>query len=892
MSFDIDYCSINDQQLPIGEEKMTPKEIETIARDQSRQISFFSDLSPANITSGKEIKDKNHDNNQKEKLDSDAIHCSQVDSKSNSISSKSVIYPRASDQIFNFEISSKDILKKGTRTEANIDLCTQYNRKKTSSPFPKLRIFPQRIETSKIASGEILSPSNQNVSISLSSLKYQNFKENLNENSLEILKKPTYRFETVDESLQQDLELTKCAITIEDKIGQMQRQESRLITHNLMVPVSYKSRSSASHTSSFLFKGKSLKKMSIKLHKKSPMSKKLNKINQQNVEYQRKEFQKKMIVIPNLQSSKIILKNLDLNLEDDTTEEWETIKTKSCNSSTDLSGLKMKKEAMELKKLGTSINNKNSISLNNLAERFVKFKDSLIRDTSIFKKPYYNQTTYTPYSVEIVDVDKNKKNSIFKEPILDEYQFSKLEVDSHDQKSYGSHSAFEKDQMSDTSLDLTPQINISNSGYVDKSLLDFTTNSKHSFSRLHKYLSECFARRNLINNLRKKLHCQINRNDQNISEKTNICNDLISRLYSDRDSLASSTQASFGDLNKVCKRYIINDKSNFYCGNKNSSSLDIGFKKFSECDYEDSILSIGYLPENEYIVACYDDGPRVFSYGKSYSISDFGSSSINSQVDLYSDYKSHPIYNNSCDILSSSKLYGQIKSQRRKEKSSTRLPFKEHSNLSSTDLSSSMSLKDTTWKRKMRPDSQLLANCIRVGMEYPKKAYFKGYFSHEPLSMNPPLKKEWKLMYTPSELHSLENGGKIKKKSNTYHSWGRTTLDSDIKFGKKNFQQLTILPSRENQGDVHKDIETCFDDKSKYDGKKISIILLITCISFPPVLFPIYSLGGFDYFISVITNGEISQCNRTQKYWALWAWLPSWLIGMVLLGICIQWIYA
>ncbi|POS83556.1 hypothetical protein EPUL_004369, partial [Erysiphe pulchra] len=735
---------MSDQKPMRKNQKISVKGVESFTRVDPRVMPFLGDLLAALFFSNRGGEAINLDADGRERFFPEEANLYHGHIKSNSRSLNSESYPPVSTQIINLENKSVNISVKESGSKSNSDLDIKHDRKKILSPFPKLGLFfwrnsthnllgsfqtpfflnsqsEQIIHSSKIASEKNTLPIKQGTTTSLSGTSNQNPRANPSNGNIMIS-----GLKIVD-SIQPELPLGECGQIIECDGGQVLQQESGRSTysaHNLK-SILHSNKSTGNYTNSSSFGEENQQAVSKNLQKQNSILKLLINMNQQYFfKDQRGHFRDGDVTFSNLLSFKTSLVNTVSNLETDFTEEWETVETKNCDHFLHKNDVSINEEVMKPSRFQICARNGKYPYSSYLIEGIEKYAYNDIRNTLALKITPSNPTIDTPYH-------KHHPN----------YQLSILTNDFRDQNSYDLGTALKRAQ------NLHKTSETANISDTDKPPLNLTVMSEKPKSKLHKLYDLC-SKNYSTHSLKKKSQPQNNRHDQKKRGEIKIYGESMSRLCHNRDNnLTNLTQPFCDDIDKLSRNFSWN-------GNEMWRSFDMEFENLTRCNIEGDANLTNCFPNNECIIACYDDGLRAFSHGKSYSISDFGSSSTNSQIDLNSDYMTHLFSDIPHGIVSSDRIYGQSKSRREKNMDTT---YSEQFDYSSTDFKSSIRIKNILREKKLRSDGLKSPKYIKTDIEYPKNAYFK-FFPNNETSLMAPSKEEW------MELQNLKNGTKLKTK--------------------------------------------------------------------------------------------------------------------------------
>lgn len=128
-------------------EKSLTKEVRTLTRKWIRVIPFLDDLLVATSPFSNGGKTVSHDARGRKRkfIEKANLHHANINSRIILLNSESCLH--VATQILDLEDQDTDISVKETESKANLDLDMKNDRKKTSSPFPNLGLFPWRNST-------------------------------------------------------------------------------------------------------------------------------------------------------------------------------------------------------------------------------------------------------------------------------------------------------------------------------------------------------------------------------------------------------------------------------------------------------------------------------------------------------------------------------------------------------------------------------------------------------------------------------------------------------------------------------------------------------------------------------------------------------------------------
>ncbi|KAI1002960.1 hypothetical protein K3495_g5244 [Podosphaera aphanis] len=329
------------------------------------------------------------------------------------------------------------------------------------------------------------------------------------------------------------------------------------------------------------------------------------------------------------------------------------------------------------------------------------------------------------------------------------------------------------------------------------------------------------------------------------------------------------------------------DKFQFFT--PKSPSAPVKFSKLNESSQDLDLITS--FAKNECILAYYEDGPKVFSQEKAEILHDMEWIEPDSQIDFQADALTDPILDRSCKEISPSPINNAEES------------VESHSNYSRSTNRNSLSsvkiknLRHQSMKKhftERKRNDRLTLRKVKCESKRPKQVYLRDRFNHK--SSGGPLEREWKSTNTQQELKSPWNKKDNEKRYQNSDNQ-RITMSRDVHISQALHTWQKDSPNSHDshcfyqQPRINTNTGHRYDKELKFDAERISVLLFFMCFALPPVLFPVYSFGGFDCLMSFFTCGKISRCNKRQKRWALWASFPSWIasVGAVSVGI---WLFA
>ncbi|RKF74928.1 hypothetical protein GcM1_237121 [Golovinomyces cichoracearum] len=434
----------------------------------------------------------------------------------------------------------------------------------------------------------------------------------------------------------------------------------------------------------------------------------------------------------------------------------------------------------------------------NIIVRPVKSCDESISDSSELGTDLSISTTRIPYCTSRTKFSHLDEKIDTKIPVVDEYFVSKSKINLHCQRTRGFRTASNK---------LFSLFTVSNNIiYGSTSTLDqrSVTVANKPKSVIQRFLHNQFFTPLHGTNIKQRILSKIG-SHQNLSAGNDNMSNLISQIDVHNESSFNLTQ-----VNDETSRFSTEETSNDSCNflrESQSTSLITELRDLIENISKNNRNPIANLSSDEYIVAYYEDGPRVFRLEQIYSIGNLESIKTDPVIDFYAHDTDDSILSKNCGNVLANQVFDQDILNKVDSEVSAHYDGKNFSCVDPRPLRYNQLSKNHDYIVNIDGfSSESHENEIRC----PKCAYFAQQ-SNSRYPLSPP-SKEWELMYTH-------------------------------------------------------------------------------CFILSPILFPVYFLGGFDFLMSFLTNGKISQCNRIQKRWALWACIPSWIIAIFLIGVIIWWTY-
>ncbi|TQS35776.1 hypothetical protein Golomagni_03793 [Golovinomyces magnicellulatus] len=507
----------------------------------------------------------------------------------------------------------------------------------------------------------------------------------------------------------------------------------------------------------------------------------------------------------------------------------------------------------------------------NIISRAGKPCDESISDSTDLGTDLNLSTTRIPYCTSRTTIYHLDEEMDIKIPVADEYCISKSKVNLHGQRTRGFLTASSK---------FFSLFTVANRTTVSKNIIHGSTNTldqrsviaaNKPKSILQRFLLDQFFTQSHGMNLKQRILTKT-RSNQNLSLGNDNMSNLITQFDDHNESSFNPKQLNDDETSQFSTEDTDNNSFNFLRETLRNTSLINGSRSLIENDFRNDCNPIANLSTDEYIVAYYEDGPRVFRLEQIYSIFNLESIKTGSLTDFYAYGTDDSILSKTCGSLLANQVYDQDRSNKVDIEVSAHYDRKIFSCVDSRPLKYNQMAKNYDYTVDIDGfSSKSHENEIRC----PECAYFAGRpNSRYPL---PPPSKEWELMYTQSELDELKDrGGKAAVRLNKNRNRRYPLSDNKPHLATQNRDQKSTI-----QGKNHR-LEP-YTHSNSYHGNG--------CFLLSPILFPVYFLGGFDFLMSFLTNGKVSQCNRIQKRWALWACIPSWLIAMFLIGVIIWWTY-
>ncbi|RKF80307.1 hypothetical protein GcC1_037009 [Golovinomyces cichoracearum] len=515
----------------------------------------------------------------------------------------------------------------------------------------------------------------------------------------------------------------------------------------------------------------------------------------------------------------------------------------------------------------------------NIIVRAVKSCDESISDSSELETDLSISTTRIPYCTSRTTFYHLDEKIDTKIPVVDEYFVSKSKINLHCQRTRGFRTASNKFLSLFT---VSNNIIHGSTSTLDQRSVTVANKPK---SVIQKFLHNQFFTTLHGMNIKQRILSKIG-SHQNLSAGNDNMSNIISQIDDQNESSFNLTRVN-DETSRFSTEETSNNSYNFLRESQ-STSLITELRDLIEKFSKNNRNPMANLSSDEYIVAYYEDGPRVFRLEQIYSIGNLESIKTDPVIDFYAYGTDDSFLSKNCGNVLANQVFDQDILNKVDSEVSAHYDGKNFSCVDPRPLRYNQLSRNHDYIVNIDGfSSESHENEIRC----PKCAYFaRQSCSRYPLS---PPSKEWELMYTQSELDELKvRGDKAAVRLNENRNRGYPLPDNKFHLATQNRDQK----STNFHGKTHR-LETCTHSYS-YNGnrstpkaKRISLVLLFSCFLFSPILFPVYFLGGFDFLMSFLTNGKILQCNQIQKRWALWACIPSWIIAMFLICVIIWWTY-